>query len=245
MARNTKYISFCLYGDNPLYSDGLIENLKIGRSVYPTWQPIVYLEERKRTELEPVIESYGVQVIPVPSSHLSERQLLIRGMFWRLKALDISDASHVIFRDCDSRVSMRESLAVNAWLDSNTDFHFMYDHPYHTVPILGGMWGCRGGLLFDTERAIENFHSRFAENDPYWPQCDQCFLKEFIWDGYVQSNNYLAHGLQELSEFYNQHGIQAVPFPAQASSDSEQDFHGGHVGKTVVTSRSLAKSQKR
>lgn len=245
MARNIKCISFCLYGENPLYSDGLIENLKFCNIVYPTWQPIVYLEERKDAELRPVLQSHGAQVVAVQGSHLSERQLLIQGMFWRLKALSISDASHVIFRDCDSRVSQREALAVQCWLDSNKDFHFMYDHLYHTVPILGGMWGCRGGMLPDIETTIECFHSRFAAEDPYWPQCDQSFLKEFVWNTLVQDNNYLAHGSQELRVFYQDNNIHVVPFPTNYNTYNNQDSHGGFVGKTVMTSASLPKPQKK
>ncbi len=140
---------------------------------------------------------------------------------------------------------MRERVAVEAWLASDTDFHFMYDHPYHTVPILGGMWGCRGGLVDRTELAIDEFHQRFMEADPYWPQCDQSFLREYIWSKFAKHGTYLAHGLQELSEFYAQNDIKAVPFPTAPDASRDLDFHGGYVGKMIVTRNSQVKAQKK
>ena len=68
------------------------------------------------------------------------------GMFWRFLAADhLSDI--VLSRDTDSRLNKREKAAVDEWLNSDKDFHIMRDHPYHATEILGGMWGCRNGIL--------------------------------------------------------------------------------------------------
>ena len=67
------------------------------------------------------------------------------GMFWRFYACEDSDI--MLSRDTDSRLSNREKLAVDEWLESNKDFHIMRDHPYHKTEILGGMWGCRNGIM--------------------------------------------------------------------------------------------------
>ena len=48
-------------------------------------------------------------------------------------------------RDLDSRISSREFGAVEEWLRSDKDFHFMRDHPQHDVPILGSGWGVKLG----------------------------------------------------------------------------------------------------
>ena len=53
----------------------------------------------------------------------------------------------MIVRDTDSRLGIREKLAVDEWLDSGKKLHIMRDHPYHRVPMLGGMWGCRPVLM--------------------------------------------------------------------------------------------------
>ena len=48
-----------------------------------------------------------------------------------------------ISRDLDSRINDRELAAVHEWLESNKTLHSMRDHPWHTVPIMGGGWGSK------------------------------------------------------------------------------------------------------
>ena len=48
-----------------------------------------------------------------------------------------------ISRDLDSRINSREAAAVEEWLKSDRDFHFMRDHPLHGTTILGGAWGTK------------------------------------------------------------------------------------------------------
>jgi hypothetical protein len=74
----------------------------------------------------------------------------IYGMFWRFFAVDLPNSEYSIFRDTDSRISLREKLAVDEWLSSGKTLHVMRDHPYHMIPcgndrlgILGGMWGIK------------------------------------------------------------------------------------------------------
>ena len=66
----------------------------------------------------------------------------------------------------------------------------MRDHPYHGVPILGGMWGARKPLLSDMVELIENY-----DKGDFW-QVDQNFLtsvvypivkkESFVHDGYFE-----------------------------------------------------------
>lgn len=37
----------------------------------------------------------------------------------------------------------REAEAVKEWLSENKTFHVLRDHPHHTAPIMGGLWGAR------------------------------------------------------------------------------------------------------
>ncbi len=48
-----------------------------------------------------------------------------------------------VSRDLDSRFSEREEAAVKEWLESDRDFHFMRDHPFHGTTILGSGWGVK------------------------------------------------------------------------------------------------------
>jgi hypothetical protein len=97
------------------------------------------------------------------------------GTVWRFFAAADADVDVVIFRDTDSRVSIREKLAVDDWLSSDKSFHIMRDHPYHSAKILAGMWGMRHGKL----RHIRELIDGWAMKD-YW-QADQDFLRECVY----------------------------------------------------------------
>ena len=51
----------------------------------------------------------------------------------------------MLSRDLDSRLSAREEAATREWLYSGLAVHAMRDHPLHTQPLMGGMWGARLG----------------------------------------------------------------------------------------------------
>ena len=51
----------------------------------------------------------------------------------------------------------------------------MRDHPYHGMPILAGMWGCRGGVFLDIEALINEFCPTTIFNQ------DQLFLEQVIY----------------------------------------------------------------
>ena len=46
-------------------------------------------------------------------------------------------------KDLDYRLSLRETAAVQEWLDSNMIFHVMRDHPLHRMKVPAGMWGIK------------------------------------------------------------------------------------------------------
>lgn len=137
------YISFSLWGDKPIYNVGAIRNSELIKFIYPNWRMILYYDNSVPKEtIEKLIEN-DVECIDVSD-------LNIYGMFWRFFACDIDDAEYVCFRDCDSRISFREYLAVKEWVGSGKTLHVMRDHPAHGVPygndkmgILGGMWGIK------------------------------------------------------------------------------------------------------
>ena len=53
----------------------------------------------------------------------------------------------MVSRDLDSRITAREAAAVADWLASDKAFHFMRDHPAHSIEILGSGWGVRQSPL--------------------------------------------------------------------------------------------------
>jgi len=163
-----KIVSFSLWGEDPKYTIGAIENAKLVNEIYQGWIGRFYCG---KSVPENIINS--LKNIPNTEVIIMDEDGDWTGMFWRFLAC--KDGDVMISRDTDSRLSLREKLAVDEWLKSDKDFHIMRDHPYHAMEILGGMWGCRNGILNDIESEIIKYNK-----GNFW-QVDQNFLKEKIY----------------------------------------------------------------
>ena len=190
-----KVISFSLWGNNPIYTIGAIKNAELTPIIYPGWISRFYCGKSVPSE---IIEQ--LKKIPTTEVILMEENGNWEGMFWRFYACDDSDI--MLSRDTDSRLNLREKFAVNEWLNSEKDFHIMRDHPYHSTQILGGMWGCRNGILRNIKfsEVIEKWN-RFEKKG-----ADQDFLGSVIYP-FVKDRS-LEH-----SDFNLRFGGEIKPFP--------------------------------
>jgi hypothetical protein len=164
-----KLISFSLWGDDPKYLVGAVRNAELAPSVYPGWRCRFYCGTSvggatlERLRSLPHVE---VVLMPEPGDW--------NAMFWRFAPASEPGVKVMLSRDADSRLSPRERAAVDAWLASDKDFHVMRDHPHHNVPILGGLWGVRNGLLREMQALIAAYPKQ-----PVW-QVDQWFLAAVV-----------------------------------------------------------------
>jgi len=179
------YISYSLWGDNPLYNIGSIRNSEQIKTFYPKWKMILYYDDS--VPKETIVELEKNNVICNNVSDLG-----LYGMFWRFLASDLEDAEYVCFRDCDSRLSERESVAVKEWIDSEKTLHVMRDHPAHGTPygnnqlgILGGMWGIKAKQVPMTDMVL-----KFNKDIKLGYGSDQTFLKTIYQ---VFQNNRCTH----------------------------------------------------
>jgi hypothetical protein len=93
-------------------------------------------------------------------------------MQWRFLPNDDEDVELFIVRDIDSRITEREKVSVDEWVESEKILHIMRDHPHHGYHILGGMWGIKGNLIPITEmidKSQYSYHHNYGN--------DQTFLK--------------------------------------------------------------------
>jgi hypothetical protein len=204
--QSTKVIAFSLWGDSPAYWVGALRNIRLANTYYPGWFCRFYVDCKASREHINSLEGENVEVF------LMKRYCAFDGMFWRFSAASDPNVSIAVFRDCDSRIRPREAAAVNAWLQSGKEFHIMRDHPYHAVPILGGMWGCRTGRLPNLGIliacwAMTNWRSLDHKG------CDQVFLAQRIYP--LMTERALEH-----SEFDLHYGNPTIPFPSERQ-DSE------------------------
>lgn len=166
-----RYISYSLWGDNELYNIGMVKNAEQVPKIYTGWQMIVYHDNSVPTGTLNILENLNVKLVNVDGH--------THGMFWRFFASDLIDCEYAIFRDGDSRLSVREKMAVDEWIESGKTIHVMRDHPAHQIPygnnglgILGGMWGIKGNTI-PMKESVENF----SKNKTMGYGIDQTFLK--------------------------------------------------------------------
>lgn len=189
-----RLISFVLWGSDPKYTQGAIRNAELARDLYPGWTPRFYVASSVPSAIIDKLLELNAEVLAVdhPGNWTS--------MFWRFAPAAEADVAAMISRDCDSRLSMREKVAVDAWMQSDKGFHIMRDHPFHKYPIMGGMWGVKAGVLSNLDALLEKFpqHNTWG--------VDQAFLSDVIFP--IVKDNCLIH-----DEFF-----QAKLFPTPRAS---------------------------
>jgi hypothetical protein len=184
-----KVISFSLWGNDPRYTLGALQNASLARIVYPGWTCRFYIGRSTSNTIISLLECYdNVEVVTM------QEDGDWTGMFWRFMAVADPEVDVCIVRDCDSRLWFRERQAVDEWLASDKDFHIMRDNPQHGTEILGGMWGARSGLLNNMKELIESY----VKGD-YW-QVDQNFLRDVIYP-LVFSNSFVHDEYFERKPF--------------------------------------------
>jgi protein O-GlcNAc transferase len=187
-----KIISFSLWGNNPIYTIGAIRNAELSSIIYPNWICRFYIGKSTNIEIVEKLKQF---------SHVEVVEMNVdgdwTGMFWRFYPASEEDVDVMISRDCDSRLSEREKLAVDEWLTSDKGFHIMRDHPHHNTAILGGMWGSKKGVVPQMKKLINEYIK-----GSFW-QVDQNFLREKIYP--LVKDNSLVH-----DEFF-----EKKPFPKE------------------------------
>jgi hypothetical protein len=163
-----KIISFSLWGEDPKYLEGAIENVKIAKELFKTWTCRFYIHKEVPFNYVKELGNLGAEVIIVDES-------ISTGMLWRFRVLSDKTIDRAIVRDTDGRLSIREKNCIKDWIRSNKEFHIIRDNVMHGTRIMGGIWGCTGGLIkrleYDT---IVKAHDFLNTPDVY--AYDQDFL---------------------------------------------------------------------
>lgn len=144
-------VSYSLFGTEPAYRTGVLENCALARQLFPGWVCRVHVSERIAAEVLPALEEAGAEaVVMAQRDHYD-------GLYWRFLPAADRDVAAVIIRDADARLGLREKAAVDEWLASGMALHVMRDHPGHRRLIPAGLWGCRGGAVPDMAALVERF----------------------------------------------------------------------------------------
>lgn len=169
--KGAKLVVFSLWGDNPRYLRGALQNLLHSVELYPGFRCRFHIDDSVPADFASALEDNGAQVIR--EADASQRFRLMR----RFLAADDPGVAVYLVRDCDSLINQREAGAVREWIDSGKPFHVMRDWWTHTDPMLAGMWGGLGGALPPLAPLIAEYQSKLMET----PNIDQWFLRDRIW----------------------------------------------------------------
>ena len=174
-------VSFCLFGNDPKYVNGAIQNAKDVPEKYPFFEARFYVDVDHPAI--PRLAAAGAQIYEVTEP-------FDRRKFDRLAAIwEIEEDGIVLIRDTDPRITDREVAAVQTWIRSGLAMHTMRDHPNHLEAMMGGMWGCRRREFRrilgqpDLRRRAQDWLAKQPSNLP--TDSDQPFLRDQVWPVFV------------------------------------------------------------
>jgi hypothetical protein len=188
-----KVISFSLYGDNVIYTVGCIKNARLMKVHFQDWEIWVYHNDSVPSFILEELENLNVHLI---NTHENNGFL---GSLWRFRPIMDPKVKYFISRDCDSRISLRDEIAVNEWIESGKSFHIIREHPIgHGWVINAGMWGAKGGSIPNFSELMNSYLQK--NNRTGDKTVDQCFLRDIIHP--IVVNDLFLH-----DEFFNYEGI--------------------------------------
>lgn len=170
-----KVFSFCLYGTEPNYYLGLLENIKLIREFFPEFDIFVYRGVCDPSWTFPE----GVTVIDTGLEGLGNT-------VHRYKPLQFAEVGFV--RDADSRITERDRWCIRDFLESPYSYHMIRDHIWHKSRLMAGLFGWKKPLAFDIEIPTNT-----------WYGCDEHYLANAVYpriasDLVVHTNIYAFPG---------------------------------------------------
>ncbi len=175
-------VSFSLFCSDPKYTIGAMKNADLCKVFFQGWQMRVYYDDTVPNKILFGLDLGGVELIRMDKDWGEGRRM------WRFFPVSDSSIGYFISRDCDSRLSERDAVAVSEWMESGKAFHVIRDHPGHTWPMMAGAWGARGGSVPNLLRScgVETYVGFIQRRT-----VDQVFLQEAIYP--IAKRSLFAH----------------------------------------------------
>ncbi len=211
--RSGNVIAYTLWGNQPRYTVPLLENARIRPHLFPAWTIRVYHDRTVDPAYLAKLLALGVQLRPM---HLPNDVPAHRALLWRLEAFADPDVKRFLIRDADSLLTVKERIAVDAWLQSDRPFHAMRDWYSHTDLLLAGLFGGVGGILSPPFALLTRYKPWRMETN----HIDQDVLAQVVWPAI--RHNVLIH------DSIFQPCLGSVPFPPFGELPA-----GQHIGQNA------------
>jgi hypothetical protein len=193
--------SYCIYGSNPKYVEGMVKNLEQIRIHYPTFQTWIAVGNDVPPEY---IERYT----SFPNVQLTHYPLTGgRLRTFRFFPIDNPNVTCMIVRDADSRISERDRECIRRFMESDFSVYTIRDHYYHKCPIMGGQWGIKRTAAhptFQLEVGYNTLKDKISSLDSYGS--DEYYTRHYIYPIYGEhmivfsSINYSTGGKETIAE---------------------------------------------
>jgi hypothetical protein len=222
-----KVFSFCIYGTNSKYLDGLVENIENINKNFPSFYIYIYGGYDVPIEYKEKYKSYSKVVYY--ELEFNDLQL----MYYRFFPIDDPEITLMICRDADSNINERDRWCITQFMSTNKSFHIIRDHEHHSLRIMGGMWAIKKGAI---KNKIESMYHIWKENHldiltNY--RSDQLFLEEVIYPKI--KNDVLIHSDYN---FYNDENVSQI-----LVYDNGVNFVGNVIEDNKYVFTKLKKSQ--
>lgn len=204
------YISYSLFGTNPVYYRGALLNIKNNQKLFPEWSTVIYISNRMDYSFKSKLLSLGARL------EVIDQEEDFRSTIWRFFATSIKDAEFILFRDLDSLISIREFKLISEWLDSDLSLHIIRDHPDHYSPILAGLCGVQNSMVHD----LRDSSSKYFLPNVYG--VDQWFIYRELY------KKYYSHALIHDSIFFREFNSAKFNLPR-----NEYEFIGERISHGV------------
>lgn len=207
-----KVVSFSLWGNQSKYTIGSIKNADLAKEFYPDFECWFYIHKPSVPQniIDELAKRDNVKIFYKEGDINTSKP-----MMWRFEPIINQGVEVMMSRDTDTRILLREKLAVEEWLQSDKLIHIMRDHPYHNYAIQGGMWGIKQNNLCNWEEVMKNVIQASAR------LYDQLFVSNIIYN--IYKNSAMIHAS------YHKYENNAKDFPIPFCKDKK--FVGEYVNQ--------------
>ena len=213
-------IAYSLWGHQPTYLRGALDNLLAAPTLYPGWQVRIYLDDSVPADWQALLRELGADLRLQPAGQITRQKLC-----WRFHVANDPDVHRFLVRDIDSVLTARERAAVDAWIASGRSFHVMRDWWTHTDLMLAGMWGGLAGRLPSIAELLATYRPAAMET----PNVDQWFLRDRVWP--LLRDDCLVH-----DRCFRMAGAQPWPTPDPPGTE--------HVGQDECAANPQAQAER-
>lgn len=219
-AERPSVIAYSLWGRQPTYLRGALDNLLAAPTLYPGWQVRIYLDDSVPADWQALLRELGADLRLQPAGQITRQKLC-----WRFHVANDPGVHRFLVRDIDSVLTARERAAVDAWIASGRSFHVMRDWWTHTDLMLAGMWGGLAGRLPSIAELLATYRPAAMET----PNVDQWFLRDRVWP--LLRDDCLVH-----DRCFRMAGAQPWPTPDPPGTE--------HVGQDECAANPQAQAER-